>query len=65
MPGRAHVRQDGPVHALSAEHVDVVLLRKLFRPECFGGAEHHVTGVVDQHIDLAAVGDDLVDRRVD
>jgi hypothetical protein len=24
-----------------------------------------VTGVVDQHVDLAAIGDDLLDRRVD
>jgi hypothetical protein len=52
------------VHALSAEHVDVVLLRKLLWLERFGGTEHHVTSVVDQHVDLAAIGDDLLDRRV-
>jgi branched-chain amino acid transport system ATP-binding protein len=62
---RTHMRQDGPVDALCAEHVDVVLLRELLRSERFGGTEHHVTSVVDQHIDLAAIGHDLPDRRVD
>src|SRR5712671_1686583 len=62
---RAHVRQDGPVDALRAEHVDVVLLRELLGQERLGRAEHHVTRIVDQHVDLAALGHDLLDRHID
>ena len=30
----------------------------------FGRAEHHVPGIVDDHVDAAALGDDLLDRGV-
>ncbi len=59
------MRQDGPVDALRAEHVDVVLHRELLGQERLGRAKHHVTGVVDQHVDFAAVGHDLPDRGID
>jgi hypothetical protein len=62
---RAHVRQDGPVDALRAEHVDVVLHRELLGQERLGWPKHHVTRIVDQHVDLAALGHDFLDRRID
>jgi hypothetical protein len=57
------VRQGGTIDALRAEHVDVVELGKLFRRECFGRPERHVTGVVNDDVQTAAVGQDLLDAR--
>ncbi len=36
-----------------AEHVDIVLLGELLRRERFRRAEHHVTGVMNQHVNAA------------
>jgi hypothetical protein len=46
------------------EHVDVVLHRELLGQERLGRAKHHVTRIVDQHPDLAALGHDLLDRHI-
>lgn len=51
-----HGRQDRAVDALGAEHVHVTLLGELLGREGLDRAEHHVTGVVDDDIDLAAFG---------
>ena len=37
--------------------------RELLGQERLGRAKHHVTRIVDQHVDLAALGHDLLDRR--
>jgi hypothetical protein len=56
------LRQRGAVHALRAEHIDVVELGQLFRREGFRRPEHHVARVVDHHVQATVRGDDLFDR---
>lgn len=51
--------------ALRAEHVDVVLRHELLGQERLGRAKHHVTRIVDQHVDFAALGHDLLDPHID
>ncbi len=54
------MRQHRAVDALRAENVHVVLLGKLLGRERLGRAKHHVSGVMDHHIDAAAFRDDLI-----
>jgi hypothetical protein len=49
---------------LCAEHVDVVEIGKLLRGEGLGWTKDHVSGVVDDDIEVAVLGDDLLDCRV-
>jgi hypothetical protein len=59
------VRQDRPVDPLGRQHVRVVDGRDLLDGERLGGAEHHVSGVVDDDVDAARFGQDCRDRGVD
>jgi hypothetical protein len=62
------VRQCGPVDPLSAQDVDIILLDELLWREGFRWAEHHMTGVVNDDIEVAGVGNDTsyagIGRRV-
>ena len=60
-PLPAQLRQRGAVDPLRAQHVDVVELGKLFRSERLGRAERHVAGVMNDHVQPAALGNDLRD----
>jgi hypothetical protein len=59
------MRQHGTIDALGAQHVDVIEFGILFRRKSFGRTEHHVAGIVDQHIDPPLFGDHLLDGSVD
>jgi hypothetical protein len=59
------VRQYGAIHSLRADHVDVVELRKLLRRERLSGPEHHVPGVVHDHVEAAVRRDDRRNAGVD
>jgi hypothetical protein len=59
------MRKRRAVDALGAEHVDVVELGELLRCEGLRGAEHHVPGIVHDHVDAAVLGDDFRDAGVD
>jgi hypothetical protein len=59
------MRQHGAIDALRAQYVDVIELSKLFRREGFRRSEHHVAGIMDQHIDPPLLGDHFPDRSVD
>jgi hypothetical protein len=37
----------------------------LFRGESFGRAERHVAGIVDNHVDMALLGDNLGNAGLD
>ena len=58
------MRQHGAIDPLRPQHIDVVLLGELLRGERLGRAEHHMAGIVDEDIDAAALGDDLLDGSV-
>jgi hypothetical protein len=62
LPLLAQERQRGAVHALGAEDVNVILLDILVGRERLGGAEHHVPGIVDDHVEPARIGEDMGDR---
>jgi hypothetical protein len=60
----AQMRQRRPIDPLGAENVDVILLDQLFEREGFGRAEHHVAGIMDDHIEAPGVGDDAGDTGI-
>ena len=57
-----HLRQCGAIHALRAQHIDVVLLGQLFGRETLGGAVDHVAGVVNDDVNPASGRHDRRDR---
>ena len=61
----AHVRKRRPIDPMGPEDVDVVHLGHLLGRERLGGAQHHVTGVVDDHVDALRLIDDPLDRAFD
>jgi hypothetical protein len=54
----AQLRQSCAVHALGAQHIDVIPLRELFEREGFGRTKDHMTGVVDDYIQAPVFSDD-------
>ena len=61
---RAEMRKRGAVDALGAEHIRVIQLGELFGREGFRRTEHHVAGVVHDHVQAPVLIDDLPDRCV-
>jgi hypothetical protein len=59
------VRQRGTVDPLCGKHIRVVHVGDLLGGERLGGAENHVAGVVDQHVDPARLGQHRVDGLID
>jgi hypothetical protein len=59
------MRERGPVHALRAQHVHVVLLDVLLRREGLGGAEEHVAGILHDDVEPSGIRQDLGDARLD
>ena len=57
----AHVRQHELRQAHRAEHVDVELAARLVERHVLDGAVGAIAGVVDQDVDAAGLGDDLLD----
>src|SRR5262245_47090861 len=62
--GSAHMRQNSAVHALRAEHIDVVKRRELFSREGFQRSDDHVSRIVHQNVELAMLFDNLRNRSV-
>lgn len=56
------MRQDGPVHTLGAEHVDVIQLGQLLGGERLAGPVDHMSGIVHHDVDPAMLSDDCIDR---
>jgi hypothetical protein len=50
---------------LGAQHIHVEQLRELLSGKGLGRTGCHVTGVMDQHVDAAGLGDYLSDRSID
>src|SRR5712671_2078315 len=61
----AQLRQGRAIDTLGAEDIDVVEFRELFGREGFRRPEHHVTGIVDHHIEASLLGHHSCDRSVD
>src|SRR5258707_2897418 len=61
----AQLRQGRAIDTLGAEDIDVVEFRELFGREGFRRPEHHVTRVVDHHIETPLLGYHSCDRSVD
>ncbi|MDB5620406.1 MAG: hypothetical protein JWQ24_4644 [Tardiphaga sp.] len=57
----AQVGKRRPVDPLGAEYVDVILLNELVGHERLGGAENHVSRIMDDDIESSTVRDDLRD----
>src|SRR5258705_7928322 len=51
--------------SLGAQNIHVVQVRELLGGERLGGAQDHVPGVVHDHVQPAALGEDPVDCGVD
>jgi hypothetical protein len=59
------VRERRAVHALGAEHVDVVELGELLGREGLGRTEGHVASIVHDDVNPSVRGDDLRDASID
>src|SRR6266850_8596377 len=58
----AQHRQSRAVHALCAQHVDVVKLRKLLRRKSLGRAKDHVSSVVNHDIEAPVLTHNALNR---